>query len=192
MKDWGSSCKIKTSSGRQETSLKIKKMKAENQELREQLTEADFKRGLISVSPSFRKDVIAATPDARAPFVASTQSSAVCKPLLNQREASSASSADGASTDRAVPERPLETEPFHRDVHPKDFVPSGSALDGSVPSGSASKTELFHRGVYPKETAKRGPECIPCANDITTLPFPRIPTALKNAVMRCFMPAPFR
>ena len=79
--------------------LKMKKMKTENQSLREHLVEEDFKHGSISVSPSFRKDVIAATPDARAPFVASTQSSAVCKPLLNQREASSASSADGASTD---------------------------------------------------------------------------------------------
>ena len=92
-----------------EKSLKIKKMKTENQSLREELLEADIKRGLVSVSPSFRKDVIAAAPDARGPFVESTQSSALRRLPLNQREASLASSADRASTDCTVPKRPLET-----------------------------------------------------------------------------------
>ena len=155
----------------QDKNEKIKKMKTENQWLRGNLVEADSKRGLTSVSPSFRKDVIATTPDARGHFVETTQSSAVCRPPLNQREASPASSADGASTDRAVPERPLETEPFHRDVHP---ARSGSALDGSVPSGSASKTEPFQRGVFPKRFAKRNPERIPRASDITMCSIPRV------------------
>ena len=155
----------------QERSLKIQKMKTENQSLRGKSVEADSKRGLISVSPSFRKDVIAAAPDARGHFVETMQSSAVCRPPLNQREASLASSADGASTDRAVPERPLETEPFHRDVHP---ARSGSASDGSVPSGSASKTEPFQRGVFPKPLAKRNPERIPRARAITMCPIPRV------------------
>ena len=164
----------------EERSSKIKKMKTENQSLREKLVEADSKRGLISVLPSFRKDVIAAAPDARGHFAETTQSSAVCRPPLNQREASLlvvASSADGASTDRAVPERPLETEPFHRDVH---LARSGSAPDDSVPSGSASNTEPFQRGVFPKPLAKRNPERIPRASDIAMCRIPRVSQPLSR------------
>ena len=89
-----------------------KKMKTENQSL----------RALVSMSSSFRKDVIAAAPDARGPFVESTQSSALCRLPLNQREASLASSADRASTACTVPERPMETESFHRGVYPAHFA----------------------------------------------------------------------
>ena len=75
-----------------------------------------------------------------------------------------------SSQERAPPNVKRAFSPPERGSAPNGSAPSGSAPDGAAPRARCKKaieTEPFHRGVRPNNPAKRNPERVPRASDIT-------------------------